>query len=163
MVNYLIGSNSLGKTMYLRKLCQDYRDKLIITNLSNTDYARVVYDDRMIQCLEETYGCDVEIGTVVLVSGLGYVQNKAMQVMESLMLKDAEVFILDEPEFGVDNEDIGILFCLIEEMRNLDKEVWLVTHNVDLVLTEGVKIYTLRDDALIEVGRTGVEEVMDKI
>ena len=163
MLNYIIGSNSLGKTVYLRKLYKGYSDKLVVTNLLHADYAKVSYDNKMIQCLEETYGCDVQVGTVVLVTNLGYSQNRAMQIIESLMLKDAEVFILDEPEFGVDNEDIGVLFSILEEMRNLGKEVWVVTHNVDLILMDGIKVYTLRNDSLVEVRREDVEEVMDKI
>lgn len=163
MINYIIGSNSLGKSMYLRKMCQAFSNKMLVTNLVYTDYAKIPYDIKMVECIEDTYGCDVQLGSVVLVNNLGYVQNKAMQVIESLMMKDASVFILDEPEFGVDNEDIGILFRLLEEMRNLKKEVWVSTHNIDLILTEGVNVYTLCDGILTEVRREDIEEIMDKI
>lgn len=156
MVRYIIGDNSSGKTAFLRSLL-DSLTTGYITNLWTEDYSKVPFDKRLVEDIEDTYGCDIHLGSIVFISGLGYTPVRGMQEIMSIMLRDVQTYVLDEPELEVDAKDIGILYRVLECMRDLKKDVWLSTHNTELILAEGAEVYTLVSGKLKRVDRKKTE------
>lgn len=153
MITLILGQNAIGKSYYLNKILKENIKSNIVAsningingleNLENREYSK-----ERLEILEENKFID-EISVKANKISIIEADMKTGHKFESLvylLCKEADILILDEPEYGLSSEEIALLFDLLVKMAPTFKDVYIVSHSVKsiaLLWNNNSKLYTV--------------------
>lgn len=156
MVNLIVGRNAIGKTVALRKLM---RNNMFSTEyVTNIDWLinplrdSIINDVRKKEAFEYALGCEYEehhtIFTERKISTGDVVIASECEIMLDVLSKQVDNAYLDEPEFGLNRNEVGILINYIARIKSLYKDLYIVTHNENF-LGVSDKVYTVNNAGIL--------------
>ena len=156
MLNILIGCNGQGKTIYLEKELEDKgKEYTVVSNLTTDDFDTTnlgISMERM-TLLDEDFrdmclaGDDIVIlssNNVGIKTEDDWVYSDAFLKIFNKIMLESEVLILDEPEFMLKDNEETILRELLVRLKDTYKEIYVATHNQDL-MWEADNLYWIQD------------------
>lgn len=158
MINVIVGQNAAGKTLFLSNKCVNCTS--LVTNLSGYDCSYDTFREDRLHILENFTTGDVTVERdVVRVTGGWFAFSMEMLRYVSLLCRDGDRLVLDEPDLYVTDEDeVTLLYNLIKELGNSFKESYVATHRGNLVHYSGADIFTVENGILVPIDRGVVYE-----
>lgn len=153
MITLILGQNAIGKSYCLKKILKEnIKSNIVASNINGIDNLDILenreYNNERLEILEENKFID-EISVKANKISIIEADMKTGHKFESLvylLCKEADILILDEPEYGLSSEEIALLFDLITKMASTFKEVYIVSHDVKsiaLLWNNNSKLYTV--------------------
>jgi len=87
-----------------------------------------------------------------LVVDLKVGQQQVVEIAKAL-LTESEVIIMDEPTSAISDNEVKVLFEIIDDLRRENKAVVYISHKLDELFKIADRYIVLRDGKLIESGR----------
>jgi ribose transport system ATP-binding protein len=87
-----------------------------------------------------------------LVVDLKVGQQQVVEIAKAL-LTESEVIIMDEPTSAISDNEVKVLFEIIDDLRRENKAVVYISHKLDELFKIADRYVVLRDGKLIESGR----------
>lgn len=78
-------------------------------------------------------------------------QQQIIEIAKALLF-DAEVIIMDEPTSAISENEVEVLFSIIEQLRNEHKTIVYISHKLDELFKIADRYIVLRDGKTIESG-----------
>ncbi len=75
---------------------------------------------------------------------LGYSERKRT-AMASIVAMDSPIIVFDEPTAGLDNLEIGLLLTVFERLRQQDKTIIVISHDIDFIAENMTRAISLAD------------------
>lgn len=153
MITLILGQNAIGKSYYLNKILKEnIKSSIIASNINGINglenFENREYNKERLEILEENKFID-EISVKANKISIIEADMKTGHKFESivyLLCKEADILILDEPEYGLSAEETILLFDLITKMASTFKDVYIVSHSVKsiaLLWNNNSKLYTV--------------------
>ena len=173
MIHLIIGNNTIGKTLYLKKLLSSYlsnKNYAVLTNLIPPTYVvNIEYDDRRINIFEDiTYAEHTDRSPALLgFVGANLKNSTEFASLVTILCKQGDILLLDEPCMGLTNQQKIRFIQLIDEMRHTFKEVYIVTHYEGFLNLGNLDILTVKMDdntdklSILKVSKETADEVLD--
>lgn len=95
---------------------------------------------------------DVDPGTCIVDLKVG--QQQIVEIAKAL-LTDAEVIIMDEPTSAISDNEVDVLFDVINNLRAENKTIAYISHKLDELFKIADNYIILRDGKTIESGEMG--------
>jgi ribose transport system ATP-binding protein len=83
-----------------------------------------------------------------LVSALSIADQQLLEIAKALAV-EAKIVIMDEPTASLSDEEIGVLFALVERLRADGIAVLYVTHRLDEIFRLADRVTVMRDGRLV--------------
>ena len=173
MIKFIIGENASGKTLYLNNCVKEdlnsNEDIEFVTNLKDTFYQDVDYDQRKIDILEEishSESIDKSNEILALIGNPVKLSKEFLQLVTILCKKCKRAYI-DEPEQGLSEYEINLLASFLQYTNKIFEEVVVVTHSELLIQITGCRLLTVEMDEhttdiqLVEVPEDKKFEIID--
>ena len=153
MITLILGQNTIGKSYYLNKILKEnIKSNIVASNINGIDNLDILenreYNNERLEILEENKFID-EISVKANKISIIEADMKTGHKFESLvylLCKEADILILDEPEYGLSSEEIALLFDLLVKIAPTFKDVYIVSHSVKsiaLLWNNNSKLYTV--------------------
>lgn len=169
MLLLIIGQNAIGKSVYIKneanKALENNKD--VLFNGWDRKYLNnKKYNEARLEALHEILDADEIIDNVeclaIKTSTIPISQN--LVKILTLICKEGNCLYLDEPEYGLNNREIGVLVAFIYKIINTFETIEIVTHSeLFFGITEAkvktVKVNSEGEYSLSEVG----ENIYDTI
>lgn len=160
MIIGLVGMNGCGKTTLLRLITGIlqpdigvviYNNKLISGTKFTRKIANIVFENSklflvgpsVIDDLSKIVGNKDYAKKLLIKNNLGHLLNKKIYHLSEGQRKiiaifnslhqDKEIFILDEPTIGLDQEGRNLIFSLMTELKKKDKIILIATNDMRLI------------------------------
>ena len=154
MINFIIGENASGKSMYLDLLIkselENNTDVEFITNLHDTLYSDLEYNQERLDILEEITFAD-EIGIlneIITISGNPVKLSRDFLELMTILCKTSKRAYIDEPEQGLSEYEINLLGSFLTLVNYTYEDIFIVTHSELLIQIYGCKYMTPKMDSL---------------
>ena len=86
----------------------------------------------------------------MLVRELRVGQQQIIEIAKTMAQADVKILIMDEPTSSLSNDEVEVLFKIIEELKAQDVCIIYISHRMDEVMRIGDNITVLRDGKLVE-------------
>lgn len=168
MVKWIIGLNGSGKTVYLEeKLDEEIdknRDNDIITNIRPVHYEG--FAAYRIQALRNSEYCDeiFDYGELEVINNKIAIVNNEFHYTEyfinllTLLCRNGDTIILDEPEFGLFGIEIDLLVQILQILLPTYENGFIATHCEDLLTIEPNNFYWCNKYQLVKIGENELYE-----
>lgn len=104
---------------------------------------------KQVQLLLERLKLDLKVDC--LVRNLKVGQQQVVEIAKAL-LTDADVLIMDEPTSAISEQEVEVLFDIIERLRSEGKTIVYISHKLDELFKIADAYVVLRDGCVIESG-----------
>jgi hypothetical protein len=162
MLNAIIGDNAVGKTEYLRGLLAKYPGSEVVTNLRSvgvTDFPN--FNEDRVYIMNTTVCAGLHVTGCQLASdGQGGYDNKTVEALAA-MCRSGSIFIYDEPDRGMEERAVYLLYDALDKMSETFDDMWITTHFECIMDSEVVKLYTIDSGKLREVTEEEALEILD--
>lgn len=153
MITLILGQNAIGKSYCLKKILKEnIKSNIVASNINGIDNLDILenreYNNERLEILEDNKFIN-EISVKANKISIIEADMKTGHKFESLvylLCKEADILILDEPEYGLSAEEIALLFDLLVKMAPTFKDVYIVSHDVKsiaLLWNNNSKLYTV--------------------
>lgn len=154
MLKFIIGQNTIGKTLELRgqmEACKKHAS--VITNLYD-DYSlkQVSYNMDRVDALKELVFPDEDVLLSREKLSIGsadpniYVPGHSSDLEEllTLLCRDRNFVFLDEPDKNLNYTDKLLLINFIGRVQHTFNEIWIVTHYEGFMFIPNREVYTVQ-------------------
>jgi len=86
----------------------------------------------------------------MLVRELRVGQQQIIEIAKTMAQQDVKILIMDEPTSSLSNDEVEVLFKIIEELKSQGVCIIYISHRMDEVMRIGDNITVLRDGRLVE-------------
>ena len=134
MINLIIGQNAIGKSTYLKKLYREIGFARCTTNLYGDllPEDNTPFNEHRLSVVRDICDCDD-----VRAEGTSYVNiinsdptfTRQFRDLVSIICRDKEYLLLDEPDLGITYYEEGKLLKLIAYTCKSFKDIYIITHN----------------------------------
>lgn len=159
IINLLLGRTalSLGEIRIGQSLLKHPSKDIAFLFLNIVLYERLSIEE-MLKFIKSLYGgkqnIDQAIKAVRLdkkrktkINKLSYSEKRRVQ-FASLLLQNPAVYILEEPDQNLDLESKRIFLSLLQELRQLDKAILILTGNMESAVTSADAVFKLDSNGL---------------
>lgn len=173
MINFIIGENASGKTLYLDRIINkdlnSHGSIEFVTNVYDVKHNNSKYNLDRISILEDISYADKVDTSNDIISILGNpvrLSKEFLQIITILCLECKRAYI-DEPEQGLSEYEICLLSSFLTYTDKTFEDVFIVTHSELLIQLPYCEIYTPKmsatttDIELIKVTEESKFEVID--
>lgn len=135
MITLIIGQNAIGKTVYIKnKVKNTVEDnENIIFNFFDTSYLNNRgYDKNRIEALEDvldTDKIDIDNPEYLSIKTDEIRIGKSFNNILTIICKEGNELYLDEPEYGLNNHEIGYLVKFLYRILDTFNNIEIVTHS----------------------------------
>ena len=173
MVRLIVGENAAGKTLYLKEVLQKYMLNNVITNTVNdSTLIKEKFNSTRVNILRNTLKtADIKGETGLLNIACDDIELSS-QFLEllSMVCKDRDILILDEPCFGLTPGQKCIIVDFFREALQTFKDAYIVTHYeslLGLLIIPGFEAFTVNTDnktlntEVIKISMEEADEIID--
>lgn len=136
MINWIIGLNGSGKTVYLEKLLDKEVDNhsKIITNIRQTHYVGFNADRLELLKQYDFYDILTDYGEIEVINNRLAIKRDDFEFTTyfldviTLLCRKGDTLILDEPEYGLYGMEINFLCDILEVLVDTYKKGYIATH-----------------------------------
>ena len=173
MINFIIGENASGKSMYLDLLIKselkNNSEIEFVTNLHETLYSETEYVKERLDTLEEISLAD-EIDTIneiINISGNPVKLSKDFLQLMTILCKKSKRAYIDEPEQGLSEYEINLLGTFLTLANHTYEDIFIVTHSELLIEINGCRYMTPQMDnftsdiTIVDVKEADKFEIID--
>jgi len=170
MTKFIVGNNAAGKTLFLKERINNIiRNYNVISNCTETLIDRTKVLDTNVAFCE--YVCDAfEADEYTLfkdefvLSGNRPECSSDIWKLLFLLSRDAKYMYLDEPEFGLTQDELKYIVCALNYLCKTLDEVYIVTYCEDIIMSVHEALFFCIDNGkLKQVSREYAYECVDKI
>lgn len=146
MIELIIGQNTLGKTAYLQEVIEGYGIKNIINNIkSDISIEFVGYNKERLDILQDLLMADEIVEGRQLSVVNSYIDlSKYFLELFTLMCKERDILILDEPDKCLTSTETLLFLNFISFANRTYKHIYIVTHNELMLGLPSKEIYTVK-------------------
>jgi len=98
------------------------------------------------------------INPKTLVMNLRIGQQQIVEISK-VLLQDTDILIMDEPTSALSNEEVAVLFKIIEELKSHNVSIIYISHRLEEVIQIGDYITILRDGHLVAKSQMNVIDI----
>ncbi|WP_255488107.1 LytTR family transcriptional regulator DNA-binding domain-containing protein [Ornithinibacillus hominis] len=159
----------LGEKIYKKK--KETELKLGICFFEVGLYPRLTVLDH-INFYKQLYGSELSNETILDVVQLGVVKNKKINQLTFsekrrvhfalILIQDPIAYIFEEPDLNVDMETKRVFLNILEELKEKDKAILVLTNNMESAITMSNDVYRLGQSGLSKVQMEDGSEAKDK-
>lgn len=159
MIKWLVGLNGAGKTVLLEEILDREIDneKKIITNIRKVHYND--FDIRKLNALEqsEDFEAIFDYGELKIINNKITIINNDFRYTEkfldilTLLCREGDTLVLDEPEFGLFGIEIDILAKIFQILIPFYSNGYVATHCQELFSVEPNNFYWCDKYKLIKI------------
>ncbi|MEN2465838.1 LytTR family transcriptional regulator DNA-binding domain-containing protein [Ornithinibacillus sp. JPR2-1] len=159
----------LGEKIYKKK--KETELKLGICFFEVGLYPRLTVLDH-INFYKQLYGSELSNETILDVVQLGVVKNKKINQLTFsekrrvhfalILIQDSIAYIFEEPDLNVDMETKRVFLTILEELKEKDKAILVLTNNMESAITMSNDVYRLGQSGLSKVQMEDGSEAKDK-
>lgn len=159
----------LGEKIYKKK--KETELKLGICFFEVGLYPRLTVLDH-INFYKQLYGSELSNETILDVVQLGVVKNKKINQLTFsekrrvhfalILIQDPIAYIFEEPDLNVDMETKRVFLTILEELKEKDKAILVLTNNMESAITMSNDVYRLGQSGLSKVQMEDGSEAKDK-
>ena len=136
MINWIVGLNGSGKTVYLEKVLDKEVDSgsKIITNIRQTYYSGFNADRLELLKQYDFYDILTDYGEIEAINNRLSIKRDDFEFTEyfldilTLLCRNGDTLILDEPEYGLYGMEINFLCDILEVLVDTYKKGYIATH-----------------------------------
>lgn len=136
MGKWVIGNNGSGKTVYLENLAEDLSGsgKTVVTNVKEVTYQGISNKRFELLTTDEAYEklrfIDVRLGDtgLSLVSSYDEVSTDAFAKLLTLLCRNGDYLVLDEPEYGLSLAEQYVMVYVFQILLPTYKDFVIATH-----------------------------------
>lgn len=136
MINWIIGLNGSGKTVYLEKVLDKEVDSgsKIITNIRQTHYSGFNADRLELLKQYDFYDILTDYGEIEVINNRLAIKRDDFEFTDyfldiiTLLCRNGDTLILDEPEYGLYGMEINFLCDILEVLVDTYKKGYIATH-----------------------------------
>jgi hypothetical protein len=149
MVKWIIGLNGAGKTVYLENTLEDAikNKENIVTNIRSVAYRG--FNEDKIKALNEPelYEDTFDYGEIEVVNNHIIIKNATIIYTDNfmnlltLLCREGDTLIIDEPEFGLYGVEIDMIVKIIEVLLPFYKKGCIATHCQELFTLQPNNFY----------------------
>ncbi|MBN2536508.1 MAG: sugar ABC transporter ATP-binding protein, partial [Spirochaetales bacterium] len=99
-----------------------------------------------------------DISPKTLVMNLRIGQQQIVEIAK-VLLQDMDILIMDEPTSALSNEEVAVLFRIIEELKSNNVSIIYISHRLEEVIQIGDYITVLRDGHLVDESQMDVIDI----
>lgn len=165
MINLIVGANASGKTLTLKRMVNEHA----VQGCSYSDSPIVLESIKLNECALEIASEFLEGDALVYNNSVVGVTPWFDNPIEfsrlfldrvNLVCKNTKYVFLDEPDFGITDEETRILAHIIESIsRELEKEFWITCHCDSFVSCGQTRFFHVIDGVL-EEGDESLGEIL---
>lgn len=154
MLNVIVGANASGKTVCLTaQLLRLSRNGLVLTNMEEFENpSGIPYYPKYLDVVYSVSGekpVTYDKERLVFEDGLNW--SKGFMEHLTLLTKECQAIVIDEPEFRLDCNECGMFATIVFALSMKIPEIWVTTHAVEFM---GSKSEFVRYYKAISVGDT---------
>jgi len=145
---------------YIHQELELFPTMSIAENIFMNDFAseRLSYTIPHAELFEKSNKLIQQLGLVVSsklpVASLSYAEKTIVEIAKALS-KDAKIIIFDEPTSSLTDREKDNLFGIIKSLKDQNKAIIFISHNLEEVLAISDRIVVMRDgEKVIEIART---------
>jgi len=149
MMKWLVGLNGAGKTVILEEALEEAINagERIVTNIRNVHYNG--FDMKKVDALEMSENLEdiFDYGELKIINNKVLVVNNDFSYTEeflnvlTLLCREGDTLILDEPEFGLFGIEIDILVKVFNVLSPFYKKGYIATHCQELFTVQPDNFY----------------------
>ena len=153
MLKWLVGLNGAGKTVLLEEKLDDAIkcNQKIVTNVRKVHYKG--FDTRKLNALKESeffeeifdYGDLENINNRIVIVNNDYNYTDAFMNILTLLCREGDTLILDEPEFGLFGREVDILVKVVQILVPFYTNGYIATHCQELLSVQPQNFYWCSD------------------
>ena len=136
MIKWIIGLNGSGKTVYLEKLLDKQFDNCskIITNIRQTHYSGFNADRLELLKQYDFYDILTDYDEIEVINNRLAIKRDDFEFTDyfldviTLLCRNGDTLILDEPEYGLYGMEINFLCDILEVLVDTYKKGYIATH-----------------------------------
>lgn len=168
MIKWIIGLNGAGKTVVLEETLDKEieQGKSIVTNIRDVHYKG--FDDSKVQALKESeeYSDIFDYGELQIINNKLEIVGGMIDYTEhftnllTLLCREGDTLIIDEPEFGLFGIEIDKLTTVLHILLPLYHSGMIATHCEELLSVEPYNFYWCEK---YEIRKIGEKELYERI
>ena len=134
MIKLIIGQNAIGKSVYIKNAANEAlkKEDSVLSNIWNSKYLKNrAYNDERIEVLYDILDAEevIENTECLAVKGGQIMVGQNFANILTLICKCGDYLYLDEPEYGLNNHEIGYLVAFLYKILDTFKLIEIVTHS----------------------------------
>ncbi|MEG1269569.1 MAG: ATP-binding cassette domain-containing protein, partial [Oscillospiraceae bacterium] len=86
----------------------------------------------------------IDLNAKALVSSLGIAQQQVVEIIKAISV-DAKIIVMDEPTSSLSNNEVKMLFGIINKLKNAGKSIIYISHKLEELFSITDRITVMRD------------------
>lgn len=159
LINKQLISKKMNDMVHLFRLEEQFYDRLTV---KETLHFMLKMTDKQIAINDLVKKVKLEVNLNVKIYQLTYSEKKRLQ-LAIILLFNGPIFIFEEPDHNIDIESRIILVEIMNELKERDKVVCILTANMESAISFSDTVYRLTEDGLHEVALEDEEEMNENV